>query len=115
MRVPPVPSFWGPARKASRSGSGEQYTDGSPAPLNQTCKYTADDLSRIASVDCGNSTWAQTFSYDAFGNIQKSGTSNYIAAYSPVTNQVSGGPGYDGGWPRSPIAIPDQDEGAPGP
>jgi len=95
MRVPPVPSFWGPARKASRSGSGEQYTDGSPAPLNQTCKYTADDLSRIASVDCGNSTWAQTFSYDAFGNIQKSGTSNYIAAYSPVTNQVSGGPGYD--------------------
>jgi RHS repeat-associated protein len=95
MRVAPVPRFWGPARKASRSGSGEQYTDGSPAPLNQTCKYTADDLSRIASVDCGNSTWAQTFSYDAFGNIQKSGTSNYIAAYSPVTNQVSGGPGYD--------------------
>jgi RHS repeat-associated protein len=77
-----------------------QYTDGSPSPLSQTCTYSADDLSRIASVNCGNSTWAQNFSYDAFGNINKTvpsgatGTS-YQAAYSTVTNQVSGGPSYD--------------------
>jgi len=77
-----------------------QYADGSPAPLGQTCTYTADDLSRIASVNCGNSTWAQNFSYDAFGNINKSVPSGatgtaYSAAYSTVTNQVSGGPSYD--------------------
>jgi RHS repeat-associated protein len=77
-----------------------QYTDGNPSPLSQTCTYSADDLSRIASVNCGNSTWAQNFSYDAFGNINKTvpsgatGTS-YQAAYSTVTNQVSGGPSYD--------------------
>jgi RHS repeat-associated protein len=81
------------------------YTDGSPSPLSQTCTYSADDLSRIASVNCGSSTWAQNFSYDAFGNINKSvpggatGTA-YGAAYSTVTNQVSSGvspaPSYDG-------------------
>jgi YD repeat-containing protein len=70
----------------------------------QTCTYSADDLSRIASVNCGSSTWAQNFSYDAFGNINKSvpggatGTA-YGAAYSTVTNQVSSGvspaPSYD--------------------
>jgi hypothetical protein len=38
------------------------YTDGSPSPLSQTCTYSADDLSRIASVNCGSSTWAQNFS-----------------------------------------------------
>ena len=80
------------------------YTDGSPSPLSQTCTYSADDLSRIASVNCGSSTWAQNFSYDAFGNINKSvpggatGTA-YGAAYSTVTNQVSSGvspaPSYD--------------------
>jgi RHS repeat-associated protein len=70
------------------------YTDGSDSTKNQTCTYSADDLSRIASVNC-SSAWAQNFTYDAFGNIQKSGSSNYIAAYSTVTNQVSGGPSYD--------------------
>ena len=80
------------------------YTDGSPNPLSQTCTYSADDLSRIASVNCGASTWGQTFSYDPFGNIKKtvpgsSAGTSYTAAYSPVTNQVSSGitpaPAYD--------------------
>jgi RHS repeat-associated protein len=72
------------------------YTDGSPTPKSQTCNYTSDDLNRIASVNCGNSTWAQTFTYDPFGNIYKTvpagdtGTA-YHAAYSTVTNQVSSG------------------------
>jgi RHS repeat-associated protein len=49
---------------------------------------------RIASVNCGNSTWAQSFSYDAFGNISKTVPSgatgaSYTAGYSTVTNQVS--------------------------
>jgi hypothetical protein len=82
-----------------------QYTDGSPSPLSQTCTYQADDLSRIASVDCGsNAIWGQKFAYDPFGNIDKTvpsgGTgSAYTAAYSTATNQVSSGitpaPTYD--------------------
>jgi len=79
------------------------YTDGNNTALNQTCNYGADDLSRIASVGCGTSTWGQTFTYDPFGNITKAGTAggtSYSAGYSHVTNQVSSGitptPTYDG-------------------
>jgi RHS repeat-associated protein len=81
------------------------YTDGNDPTKNQTCSYSADDLSRIASVSCGTSTWAQNFSYDPFGNINKSvpgsyGGTAYAAAYSTVTNQVNLGitpaPTYDG-------------------
>ncbi|MGB8542665.1 MAG: hypothetical protein WCD49_13610 [Candidatus Acidiferrales bacterium] len=39
---------------------------------SQTCSYTHDDMTRITSANCG-SPWSQTFSYDAFGNISKSG------------------------------------------
>ena len=81
----------------NKNGSLQQmvYTDGSPSPLSQTCNYTADDLRRIASVDCGNGAiWAQNFTYDPFGNIttnipsgDATGTGGtYAAAYSPVTN-----------------------------
>jgi len=82
-----------------------QYSDGTPSPLNQTCTYQADDLSRIAQVDCGSGgPWAQKFSYDPFGNINKSIPPSrtgltYAASYSTATNQVSSGitptPAYD--------------------
>ncbi len=81
------------------------YNDSSDTTKNQNCAYSADDLSRISSVNCGNATWAQNFSYDAFGNINKTVPSNatggsYTAAYSPITNHVSSGisplPNYDG-------------------
>jgi len=64
------------------------YTDGNDSTKNQTCTYSADDLSRISSVNC-SAAWAQTFAYDAFGNINKSGSSPYNAAYNTHTNQVS--------------------------
>ena len=56
----------------------------------QSCTYLYDDLGRIASANCG-STWSQTFSYDAFGNIQKSGNSSFGPIYTtnPPTNQYS--------------------------
>jgi RHS repeat-associated protein len=61
-------------------------------PLNssnaQTCNYTHDDLTRIASASCG-SIWSQTFSFDAFGNINKSGNSSFGATYSPSTNRMT--------------------------
>jgi RHS repeat-associated protein len=55
---------------------------------NQTCSYTHDDLSRIAGANCG-SPWAQTFSYDAFGNISKSGTISFQPTYSYLTNRMT--------------------------
>jgi RHS repeat-associated protein len=54
----------------------------------QTCSYSHDDLARIASVSCG-SIWSQTLSYDAFGNINKSGTSSFQPTYSYLTNQMT--------------------------
>jgi len=64
----------------------------------QTCTYAHDDLSRIASANCG-SIWSQTFSYDAFGNINKSGSSSFGATYSSSTNRMtmigSSTPSYD--------------------
>jgi RHS repeat-associated protein len=61
----------------------------------QTCEYSADDLSRIAGVSCG-STWAQTFTYDAFGNLTKNGSISWIPGYNTSTNQYSlAGTSYD--------------------
>jgi RHS repeat-associated protein len=64
---------------------------------SQTCTYTYDDLGRVGgkdangySVDCGSSKWQQLFTYDAFGNITKSGTSSFIpSSYSAATNQFT--------------------------
>jgi RHS repeat-associated protein len=71
---------------------------------SQTCSYTYDDLGRVGgqdangySVDCGTN-WQQLFTYDAFGNIVKSGSSSFAATYSVSTNQFSlggGGVSYD--------------------
>lgn len=64
----------------------------------QTCSYTHDDLTRIASANCG-SIWSQTFSYDAFGNISKSGALSFQPTYSTSTNRMtqigSSTPSYD--------------------
>jgi RHS repeat-associated protein len=70
----------------------------------QTCSYSHDDLTRIASVNCGASKWQQNFSYDSFGNITKTvptgGTGySFQPTYSPATNRMTsiGGstPSYD--------------------
>ena len=55
---------------------------------NQTCTYTHDDLARIASVNCGT-PWSQTFTYDAFGNLTKSGTMSFSPTYSYATNRMT--------------------------
>ena len=55
---------------------------------NQSCSYSHDDLSRISNANCG-SPWSQTFTYDAFGNISKSGTSSFQPSYSYLTNHMT--------------------------
>ena len=77
-------------------------TDPFNASDAQTCNYTHDDLARIASSNCGSAA-SQTFSYDAFGNIDKSGSPySFVPTYSlsPSTNHIaqvnSCYPTYDG-------------------
>ncbi len=65
-------------------------------PLNsansQTCSYGYDDLVRISSAGCG-ATWSQTFSFDPFGNISKSGTGTFQPTYNTM-NRYQTLPGF---------------------
>ncbi len=62
---------------------------------NQTCNSTYDDLARINGNNCG-SVWAQTFNYDAFGNVTKSGSISWQPGYNASTNHYAlGGTSYD--------------------
>lgn len=72
---------------------------------SQTCTYVYDDLARVAGIPAGlpnavpgvncvhSSTpvWSQTFMYDAFGNISKTGNpgGSFLPTYSPATNQFT--------------------------
>jgi RHS repeat-associated protein len=67
-------------------------TDGFNTANSQNCTYLYDDLIRAKSAQCA-SAWGQTFSYDAFGNIQKSGSSSFQATYTPTTNRIASLPG----------------------
>jgi RHS repeat-associated protein len=59
----------------------------------QTCNYAHDDLTRIASANCGAAA-SQTFSYDAFGNISKSGSPYaFQPTYTAATNRFATIPG----------------------
>jgi hypothetical protein len=66
---------------------------------SQTCNYLYDDLQRLSSSNCG-AIWTQNFTYDAFGNITKTGNSQFIPGYSLTQNQFTSIPGvnvsYDG-------------------
>ncbi len=66
-----------------------QYTDSVDTAKNQTCTFAADDLQRVSSVSCGT-PWAQTFSYDPFGNIKKTGTISYLPTSYSATNKPTG-------------------------
>jgi RHS repeat-associated protein len=55
---------------------------------SQTCTYGHDDLVRITSANCGT-PWSQTFTYDVFGNIAKSGSISFAANYDPASNHFT--------------------------
>ena len=74
--------------------SSLNITDQLNSANSQNCAYTYDDLSRVASANCGSTIWSQNFGYDAFGNIVKSvptgSTGNaFQASYSNSTNWIS--------------------------
>lgn len=64
-------------------------TDQFNSANTQTCNYSHDDLIRIANANCGGAA-AQTFSFDPFGNINKSGSPyTFNAFYSASTNHIT--------------------------
>jgi RHS repeat-associated protein len=78
----------------------QNISDAFNAANTQNCSYGYDDLVRLTSANCGTAA-AQNFSYDAFGNINKSGSPySFQPGYSTSTNRIASLPGctpsYDG-------------------
>ena len=65
-------------------------------PLNaadaQTCTYGYDDLARLSSSNCGTA-WNETFTFDRYGNLSKSGTVNFLPTYNAASNRFQTLPG----------------------
>jgi RHS repeat-associated protein len=73
-----------------------------------TCSYLYDDLGRVGlkpglapptyyADNCGTGHWQQNFTYDAFGNITKSGSSQWQPGYNQSINRIQlSGSTYDG-------------------
>ncbi len=60
---------------------------------SETCNYGYDDMIRLANANCGAAA-AQTFTYDPFGNINKSGSPySFQPTYSSTTNRMTSLPG----------------------
>ncbi len=82
---------WNPNASLKTLGITDPFNAGDA----QTCNYVHDDLSRIASANCGT-PWSQTFTYDAFGNVTKNGSISWIPGYNASTNRYTlAGTSYD--------------------
>jgi RHS repeat-associated protein len=55
---------------------------------NQTCNYTYDPIARLSSANCGTD-WSQTFTYDAFGNLKKSGSLSFQPNYADPSGNTT--------------------------
>jgi hypothetical protein len=88
-----------PSWNANGTLAGLQITDTYNGINTQTCTNTYDFVMRLVANNCG-STWSQSFSYDAFGNIATSGSQTFLPTYTPSTNRYATIPGvtptYDG-------------------
>jgi RHS repeat-associated protein len=77
-------------------------SDGFNSGGSQTCDYNPslatgtgyDDLGRLVGVTCG-SVWAQTFSYDQYDNITKSGSLTWNPGYNTNNQYTLSGMSYD--------------------
>jgi RHS repeat-associated protein len=70
---------------------GSLATSDQPYPANsQTCSFSYDDLERVKSNNCGTN-WNESYAYDVFGNVTKSGSAPWptSGSYNQSTNQYS--------------------------
>jgi RHS repeat-associated protein len=78
---------------ANSSLSQLSITDQYNSSDTQTCNYSHDDVARIATANCGTAA-NQSFSYDPFGNISKSGSPySFQPTYNAATNRFATIPG----------------------
>jgi len=66
-------------------------TSDQPHPTNsQTCTFSYDDLERVSTDNCGTN-WNESYSYDVFGNVTKSGSAPWptSGSYNQSNNQYS--------------------------
>jgi RHS repeat-associated protein len=78
----------------------QNITDGYNSLDAQNCSYQYDDIVRVISANCASAA-SQTFAFDPFGNITKSGSPySFQPTYSTSTNRMtavgSTTPTYDG-------------------
>jgi RHS repeat-associated protein len=67
----------------------QNITDGFNTADTQNCSYGYDDITRLTNANCGSAA-AQTFAYDPFGNINKSGSPySFLPTYSTSTNRMT--------------------------
>jgi RHS repeat-associated protein len=67
----------------------QNITDAFNGADTQNCSYGYDDVTRLRTANCGTAA-AQTFTYDAFGNINKSGSPfSFTPTYSSATNRMT--------------------------
>lgn len=64
-------------------------TDGFNSGGTQTCTFSYDDVGRLGTDNCG-SVWNQSYTYDQFDNINKSGTTNWNQTYNLSNNRING-------------------------
>ena len=77
-----------PGWNTNRTLGSLSITDGLNSADTQSCTYAYDALARLTSAGCG-AVWSQSFTYDAFGNIKKSGSQSFQPTYSATTNQMT--------------------------
>jgi RHS repeat-associated protein len=65
--------------------------DGFNVGGTQTCAFGYDDVMRLVSDNCGSTHWSQTFSYDQYDNLTKTGNPGitWNPGYYPANNRYS--------------------------
>jgi RHS repeat-associated protein len=83
---------WNPNGTLGQLVIGDDFNSGGA----QTCNFAYDDVTRLVTDNCG-SAWSQTFSYDQYDNLTKSGSSSWMPGYNAANNRYSTiGATYDG-------------------
>jgi RHS repeat-associated protein len=76
---------------ASDNGNVAGITNDRDSTRSQT--FTYDQVNRLVTggttSSCGANCWGQTFGYDPFGNINKSGSCSFQPTYSYLTNHMT--------------------------
>jgi RHS repeat-associated protein len=69
-------------------------TDGFNSGGSQNCAFGYDDVARLITDNCG-SVWSQTFSYDQYSNLSKSGNDAWNPGYNTKNQYSAIGATYD--------------------